>query len=105
MRSSPCCDDTTHPRGRLGVGRRLAGSRRASIPHTLPHPIPSPAVFHTTGTDSDQNRYYRPSTPNSSVWPKPTSAPAAAVPLARAEEATASATAGATSRLNTEGMM
>jgi very-short-patch-repair endonuclease len=49
---------------------------------------------------------YRPgSTPNSSVWPKPTSAPAAAVPAARASSATAAATADATSRLNTEGMM
>jgi predicted transcriptional regulator of viral defense system len=42
---------------------------------------------------------------NSSVWPNPTSAPAAAVPLDRASSATAAATAAATSRLNTEGMM
>ena len=45
------------------------------------------------------------STPNSSVCPKPTSAPAPAIPVARASEATAAATALTTSRLNTEGMM
>ncbi len=48
---------------------------------------------------------YRPDTaPNSSVEPNPTWAPASAVPLARASAATADATAGATSRLNTDGI-
>src|SRR5205085_2693970 len=58
-----------------------------------------------TPVDGQRTRYLPGSTPNSSVWPKPTSAPAAAIPAARASSATAAATAGATSRLNTEGMM
>ncbi len=44
-------------------------------------------------------------TPNSSVPPKPISAPAAAMPLSRASCATAPATPATTSRLNTDGMM
>ena len=60
----------------------------------------------TDRTATDRRRTYRPGiAPNSSVDPNPSSAPASAVPLARASVATAAATAGATSRLNTEGMM
>ena len=40
-----------------------------------------------------------------SVGAKPTSWPARALPVARASSATAAATAGATARLKTEGMM
>jgi hypothetical protein len=65
-----------------------------------------PAVFrfrHTSGTEA-ANSYMPDKCPSGAA--NPISDPSiAAVPLSRASSATAAATAGATSRLNTDGMM
>jgi hypothetical protein len=92
-------------RGRRGVsGRRRvfrsgAGEARAGVRSGAGEARAGVSVRRRRGAGG-----YLATTPNSSVDPNPRPSPAAAVPLIRASAATAAATAGATSRLNTDGI-
>src|SRR5436853_340984 len=76
---------------------RVAAQGQDRVPLLLERPNEPRA--DQAGGPGDGDLHRPGTTPNSSVWAKPTSAPATAVPDSRASSATAAATAETTSRL------
>ena len=97
-RQGPGCSAAGPGRAFADQGAAVAGRPARGVRHTPAAPPRQPATATRGG-------YLPAIAPNSSVDPNPSSAPGPALPVARASAATAAATAGATSRLNTEGMM